>query len=227
MTQLQKKKFKEELIRGERPGTMRSIFSNNVIVEYPEVADRVPALAPGGRACRTSRRSAWTWTRPLSIVAGAKVFEIQCTSGQPLVRARRYRPRDARAVGAPGPRPLRSARRRVRLLDARARQGQREEQGREAADDFFKALQMPLHDYLARRNDEDRADLRRRGRLTPFDAPAMATPSDDAIDESILRDPLERPIFTASIALNFVLMALAIALVFYQPGWIKMHALLE
>jgi hypothetical protein len=32
MTKLQKKKFKEELIRGESPGTMVSIFSNNVIV---------------------------------------------------------------------------------------------------------------------------------------------------------------------------------------------------
>ena len=50
MSQLQKKKFKEELVRGEHPGTMTSIFSNNVIVEYPEVTDGVSVVAPGGRA---------------------------------------------------------------------------------------------------------------------------------------------------------------------------------
>ncbi|MGB6521224.1 MAG: hypothetical protein WBE83_05575, partial [Candidatus Cybelea sp.] len=55
----------------------------------------------------------------------------------------------------------------------------------------------------------------------------METRSDDAIDEALLRDPLERPIFIASVALNFVLMALALALVFYTPGWLKSHALLN
>ena len=55
----------------------------------------------------------------------------------------------------------------------------------------------------------------------------METRSDDAIDESLLRDPLERPIFIASVALNFVLMALALTLVFYTPGWLKSHALLN
>src|SRR5271165_1587128 len=42
MTKLQKKKFKEELIRGDAPGTMVSIFSNNVIVEYPEIEPELP-----------------------------------------------------------------------------------------------------------------------------------------------------------------------------------------
>ncbi|HXO17258.1 MAG TPA: M48 family metallopeptidase [Candidatus Dormibacteraeota bacterium] len=58
----------------------------------------------------------------------------------------------------------------------------------------------------------------------------MATPAlsaDDAVDESVLRNPLERPILFASIAGNFVLMGLAIALVFYQPGWLKSHAFLS
>src|SRR5689334_15405920 len=44
MTKLQKKKFKEELIRGDAPGTMVSIFSNNVIVEYPEINPEVPLM---------------------------------------------------------------------------------------------------------------------------------------------------------------------------------------
>jgi hypothetical protein len=45
----------------------------------------------------------------------------------------------------------------------------------------------------------------------------------DLLDESVLRDPTERPIFFASVAFNFVLMALAIALVFYQPAWLRTH----
>lgn len=48
----------------------------------------------------------------------------------------------------------------------------------------------------------------------------------DAVDEALLRDPLERPVFIATVACNFVLMAVAIALVFYQPGWMKTHPVL-
>lgn len=50
---------------------------------------------------------------------------------------------------------------------------------------------------------------------------------DDAVDESTLRDPLERPILAASIAGNFLLMAIALALAFFQPGWLKGHAFLS
>src|SRR5271166_3285548 len=39
---LQKKKFKEELIRGDQLGTMVSIYSNNVIIEYPQVEPELP-----------------------------------------------------------------------------------------------------------------------------------------------------------------------------------------
>ncbi|MGA8533459.1 MAG: M48 family metallopeptidase [Candidatus Tumulicola sp.] len=55
----------------------------------------------------------------------------------------------------------------------------------------------------------------------------MDTPHADAVDESVLRDPTERPIFIASVVVNFLLMALAIALVFYEPPWIKSHLLLS
>jgi hypothetical protein len=50
---------------------------------------------------------------------------------------------------------------------------------------------------------------------------------DDTVDESTLRDPLERPILVASIAGNFLLMGLALALIFFQPGWLKGHAFLS
>ena len=49
----------------------------------------------------------------------------------------------------------------------------------------------------------------------------------DAVHESALRDPSERPIFALSVACNFLLMGLAIALLFYQPAWLKSHPLLN
>jgi hypothetical protein len=52
------------------------------------------------------------------------------------------------------------------------------------------------------------------------------TESTDWIDESALRDPLERPIFIASVVTNFALMAVAIALIFFQPSWMRTHPVL-
>jgi hypothetical protein len=49
----------------------------------------------------------------------------------------------------------------------------------------------------------------------------------DTIDESRLRHPLERPVFVASVILNFVLMGLAITFLFYEPSWIKVHPLID
>jgi hypothetical protein len=48
----------------------------------------------------------------------------------------------------------------------------------------------------------------------------------EPIDESSLRHPRERPIFIASVLLNFVLMGIAITLLFYEPAWVKDHPLL-
>jgi hypothetical protein len=49
----------------------------------------------------------------------------------------------------------------------------------------------------------------------------------DSVDESTLRDPTELPIFLASVACNFLLMILAITLLFYQPAWLKAHPVLN
>lgn len=54
----------------------------------------------------------------------------------------------------------------------------------------------------------------------------MSSQTPDAIDESTLRDPLERPVFIASVLVNFLLMGLAIALIFYQPTWLRTHPVL-
>ena len=80
MSKLQKKKFKEELIRGDAPGTMASIFSNNVIVEYPEVPAEAP-LSRLGAALPHLRTLDLDMEQMLSIVGDAKVFELQSTLG--------------------------------------------------------------------------------------------------------------------------------------------------
>jgi hypothetical protein len=49
----------------------------------------------------------------------------------------------------------------------------------------------------------------------------------DLIDESTLRHPSERPIFLATVALNFLLMGLAITLIFYEPAWVQKDILLD
>jgi Zn-dependent protease with chaperone function len=49
----------------------------------------------------------------------------------------------------------------------------------------------------------------------------------DRVDESVLRHPSERPIFAATVTLNFALMALALGLAFYQPGWLDKHFLID
>jgi hypothetical protein len=54
----------------------------------------------------------------------------------------------------------------------------------------------------------------------------MSAQAPGTIDESTLRDPLERPVFIASVLVNFGLMGLAVALVFYQPAWVRAHPVL-
>lgn len=148
LKKLQKKKFKQELIRGEALGTMESIYSNNVIVEYPEVqlefpvgrlANALPHLATLGL----------NMEEPLSIVAGAKVFELQSTLGN-LSFGHGVVAHATLAVWA---RPIPD-----RFEPLVAEFGfsthvlggdEKEEKGQKAADDFFKGLQVALKDYLS------------------------------------------------------------------------------
>lgn len=148
LKKLQKKKFKEELIRGETLGTMTSIYSNNVIVEYPEIqvefplgrlANALPHLATLGLSEEDT----------LSIVAGAKVFELQSTLGN-LAFGHGVVAHATLAVWA---RPIPD-----RFEPLVAEFGfsthvlggdEKEEKGQKAADVFFKALQIALKDYLS------------------------------------------------------------------------------
>jgi hypothetical protein len=148
MTKLQKKKFKEELIRGEAPGTMVSIYSNNVIVEYPEIEPEVP-LSRLANALPHFKTLGIDLDETMAIVAGAKVFEIQSTLGT-LMFGHGV---TAHATLALWARPVPD---RFEPLVAEfgfsthvLGKDEKEEKGQRAADDFFKALQTPLHDYLA------------------------------------------------------------------------------
>jgi hypothetical protein len=146
-TTLQKKKFKEELIRGETPGTMRSIYSNNVIVEFPEIEIEVP-LSRLANALPHLKTLDLDLSETLSIVAGAKVFELQSTLGNFFFG----HGVTAHATLAVWARPIPDA---FEPLVAEFGYSthvlgtDKEEKAQAAADDFFKALQVPLRDWLA------------------------------------------------------------------------------
>ncbi len=148
MTQLQKKKFKEELIRGDIPGTMVSIFSNNVIVEYPDVEIEVPLsrLAEGLPHLKTLGLD---MSQSLSIVAGAKVFELQSTLGT-LNFGHGVTAHTTLAVWArPVPDRFEPLVAEFGFSTHLLGKDEKEEKGQKAADEFFKALQVPLKSYLA------------------------------------------------------------------------------
>jgi hypothetical protein len=150
LTKLQKKKFKEELIRGDAPGTMKSIFSNNVIVEYPDInvetefplsrlAEHLPHLKTLG----------FSADETLAIVAGAKVFELQSTLGN-LSFGHGVTAHATLAVWArPVPDRFEPLIAEFGFSTHVLGADKKEEKGQAAADEFFKALQVPLKSYLA------------------------------------------------------------------------------
>jgi hypothetical protein len=147
-TQLQKKKFKEELIRGDVPGTMASIYSNNVIVEYPEVQESFP-ISRLANALPHLKTVGLDLDDQLAIVNGAKVFEIQSTLGNFSFG----HGVNAHATLALWARPIPD---RFEPLVAEfgfsthvLGDDEKEKKAQKAADDFFKALQLPLRDYLS------------------------------------------------------------------------------
>jgi hypothetical protein len=148
MTKLQKKKFKEELIRGDAPGTMVSIFSNNVIVEYPEVAAEAP-LARLAAALPHLNTLGLDMTQSLSVVAGAKVFELQSTLGT-LSFGHGVTAHATLALWArPVPDRFEPLVAEFGFSTRIVNKDDKEEKGQKAADEFFKALQVPLKDYLS------------------------------------------------------------------------------
>jgi hypothetical protein len=147
MTKLQRKKFKEELIRGDVPGTMTSIFSNNVIVEYPEIPPEAP-LSRLADALPHLKTLGLDMNQTMSIVAGAKVFELQSDLGT-LNFGHGVTARATLAVWArPVPDRFEPLVAEFGFSTHMLGKDEKEEKGQRAADEFFKALQGPLHDYL-------------------------------------------------------------------------------
>jgi hypothetical protein len=149
LTKLQKKKFKEELIRGDAIGTMASIFSNNVIVDdWPNVETEVP-LARLADHLPHFKTLDLDLNETLSVVAGAKVFELQSTLGN-LSFGHGVVAHATLAVWA---RPIPD------LFEPLIAEfgfsthvlggDEKQEKGQAAADEFFKALQVSLKDYLS------------------------------------------------------------------------------
>jgi hypothetical protein len=144
---LQKKKFKEELIRDEEPGTMRSIFSNNVIIEAPEIAHEVPLSSLMDRVPHL-KTLGLDPSETLAIVAGAKVFEIQGTLGTFSFG----HGVTATASLALWLRPIPDAFEPLVAefgFSTHVLGTNKEAKAQNAADDFFKAIQLPLRDWLA------------------------------------------------------------------------------
>lgn len=148
LTKLQKKKFKEELIRGDSPGTMVSIFSNNVIVEYPEVEPEIP-LTRLANALPHFKTMDIDLNQTMAIVAGAKVFEIQSTLGT-LSFGHGVTAHTSLALWArPVPDRFEPLVAEFGFSTRVVRGDEKSDKGQRAADEFFKALQVPLKDYLA------------------------------------------------------------------------------
>ncbi|HYL28226.1 MAG TPA: hypothetical protein VEW74_10370 [Candidatus Nitrosotalea sp.] len=148
MTKLQKKKFKEELIRGDAPGTMEKIYSNNVIVEYPQIDLELP-LSRLANALPHLGTIGLDMSQTMSIVAGAKVFELQSDLGI-LSFGHGVSARATLAVWArPVPDRFEPMVAEFGFSTHVLGKDDKEEKGQQAADEFFKAMQGPLHDYLS------------------------------------------------------------------------------
>jgi hypothetical protein len=143
----QKKKFKEELLHGEALGTITSIYSNNCILESPQLNPTVP-LGKLAEAFPHVAKLGLDENAAMTIVNGAKVFEIEAKLGSLFfghhttavatlaLWARpvpdRFEPLIAEFGWSYHPVP-----------DAKGHEADL------AADEFFKGVQLPLKDWLS------------------------------------------------------------------------------
>jgi hypothetical protein len=143
----QKKKFKEELIKGSSVGTIASIYSNNCILESPEMNVELP-LQQLSDSFPHFKTLGVDQSQTLSIVKGAKVFEIEAKLGNLSFGHHVVAP----ATLALWTRPIAD-----NFIPLIAEFGWSyhpidDDKGKEAdkaADEFFKAIQLPLQDWIA------------------------------------------------------------------------------
>jgi hypothetical protein len=147
LTKLQRKKFKEELIRGPSPGSMRRMFSNNVIVGYPEIRMAFP-LSRLAEALPHLKTLTLNLDETMSIVKGIKVFEIQSTLGN-FSFGHGVAAHATLAVWArPVPDRFEPLVAEFGFSTHLRDEDEKEQRGQAAADECFKMMQVPLHDHL-------------------------------------------------------------------------------
>jgi hypothetical protein len=143
----QKKKFKEELLHGDEPASIVSIYSNNCILESPELDLTLP-IGKLAEAFPHVKTLGLDDKQTLSIVDNAKIFETEAKLGN-LLFGHHIAATATLAVWA---RPVTD---RFEPLVAEFGWSYHpvdDEKGHEAdanADTFFKAIQVPLRDWLA------------------------------------------------------------------------------
>ncbi|MGR4065390.1 MAG: hypothetical protein ACLQPV_08075 [Vulcanimicrobiaceae bacterium] len=142
----QKKKFKEELLHGGTIGTMSSIYSNNCIIEGPELNVEIP-LAKLVEAFPHMKSLNLDLTQNLSIVQGAKIFEIQANLGNLFFGHHTT----ATATLAVWARPKPDVFEPLVAEFGWSYHPVNDEKGKEAdavADKFFKSIQLTLKDWM-------------------------------------------------------------------------------
>ncbi|HZY97411.1 MAG TPA: hypothetical protein VFE35_09930 [Candidatus Cybelea sp.] len=142
----QKKKFKEEILRGDTPGTITSIYSNNCILESPELNVELPLqkLAAAFPHLKTLNLN---FDQTMTIVNGAKVFEIESKLGNFFFGHHTT----ATATLAVWARPIPDKFEPLIAEFGWSYHPVDDEKGKEAdkvADQFFKDIQWPLGDWI-------------------------------------------------------------------------------
>lgn len=142
----QKKKFKEEILHGETLGTIASIYSNNCILESPTLDLELP-LKRLAEAFPHMGSLDLNLDQKLEIVNNAKIFEIEAKLGNLFFGKHTT----ATATLALWARPVPD---RFEPLVAEfgwSYHPVHDDKGKKAdkaADEFFKAVQLPLQDFI-------------------------------------------------------------------------------
>jgi hypothetical protein len=143
----QKKKFKEEILHGDAIGTIVSLYSNNCILESPGLDVELP-LEKIADAFPHLKRLNLNLDQTLSIVNGAQVFEIEAKLGNLFFGHHTT----ATATLAAWRRPSLDRFEPLVTEFGWSYHPIDDDKGKAAdhvADEFFKAIQHPLKDWIA------------------------------------------------------------------------------
>ncbi|MBV9057166.1 MAG: hypothetical protein JO351_11095 [Candidatus Eremiobacteraeota bacterium] len=142
----QKKKFKEEILRGDAPGTIASIYSNNCILESPQLDVELP-LEKLAEAFPHLKSLDLNFDQTMTIVNSAKVFEIESKLGNLFFGHHTT----ATATLAVWARPVPDKFEPLIAEFGWSYHPVDDEKGKDAdkvADQFFKDIQLPLKDWI-------------------------------------------------------------------------------